>query len=103
MLCTDRDSGHAKYYFFDREWNLLRINKAGLNVPIGFTVPKPDGIDDVFGYAEKLSKPFKFVRADFYLVNGKVYFGELTFTPGGGMDFNRLPETDILFGKMLHL
>lgn len=103
MLCTDRESGHAKYYFFDREWNLLRINKAGVNAPPGFTVPKPEGIDKVFDYAEKLSNPFKFVRADFYLVKGKVYFGELTFTPGGGMDFNRLPETDIQFGHMLHL
>ncbi len=103
MLCTDRESGHAKYYFFDRAWNLLRINKAGKDAPPGFSLPKPEGIDNLFNYAEKLSEPFKFVRADFYLIKGHVFFGELTFTPGGGMDFNRLPETDIEFGNMLHL
>ena len=103
MLCTERQQGHAKYYFFDREWNLLRINKAGKNAPEGFALPKPEGIDKMFDYAEILSQPFKFVRADFYLVGGKVYFGELTFTPGGGMDFNRLPETDIAFGNMVQL
>jgi len=32
-----------------------------------------------------LSKPFPFVRADFYNVDGKPIFGELTFTPAAGM------------------
>lgn len=103
MLCVGRQNGRAKYYFFDCDWNFLRINRAGVEAPEGFTVPKPEGIDLAFQYAQKLSAPFPFVRADFYLLDGKVYFGELTFTPGGAMDNNRLPETDLMFGNMLHL
>ena len=32
-----------------------------------------------------LSVGFKFLRVDLYNVNGKVYFGELTFYPASGM------------------
>lgn len=103
MLCTGRESGHAKYYFFDKNWNFLRINRNGKEAPEGFSIPKPAGIDMAFEYAERLCEPFKFVRVDLYLVQGRVYFGELTFTPSGGMDSSRLPETDLMFGKMLHI
>lgn len=91
------------FYFFDRQWQLQRLNKQGKVAPEGFTLPKPKGMDRLFKYAETLSKPFPFVRADFYLENGKAYFGELTFTPGGGFDRGRLPETDLLFGQMVNL
>ena len=42
-------------------------------------------------------------NACLYLENGKAYFGELTFTPGGGFDSGRLPESDLLFGSMVNL
>ena len=105
LMCSGRDAtGHgAKYYLFNREWELLRYNKAGKTAPEGFTLPKPDGIEKVFDYAEKISKPFPFVRADFYLEHGKVTFGELTFTPDGGFDVNRLPETQIMYGDMVKI
>ena len=35
--------------------------------------------------AKILSKDFKFVRVDLYDINGKVYFGELTFSPTNGV------------------
>lgn len=105
LVCEGRnlDGKGADFYFFDRDWNLLRYNKSGMKAPEGFTLPKPEGMDRLFEYAEKLSKPFPFVRADFYLENGKPYFGELTFTPGGGYDTERLPQTQLLFGDMVKL
>ena len=36
-------------------------------------------------YVEQIVKPFKFVRCDMYYMNGKVYFGEATFTPCSGI------------------
>lgn len=104
MLCYGRDAqGHgARFYFFDRDWNLKRYNVAGKEAPADFTVPKPEGIEQVFEYAEKISKPFPFVRADFYLEKGKLTFGELTFTPCGGFDSGRLPETQLYFGSLVH-
>lgn len=64
---------------------------------------KPEGFELLFEYAEKLTKPFPFVRADFYLENGKVIFGEITFTPSGGFDSDRLPETQIIFGNKVNI
>lgn len=104
LCCYGRSLDHRPaFYFFDKNWQLQRFNKMGKEAPEGFTMPKPEGMDDLFRYAEILSKPFPFVRADFYLENGKAYFGELTFTPGGGYDMNRLPETQLKFGQMVNL
>lgn len=103
MLCTDRESGHPKYYFFDRERNLVRLNKRGLAAPEGFTIPMPDGYDKLFEYADKLSAPFPFVRADFYLEKGSVIFGELTFTPCGGYDVNIPREQNVFLGNLVVL
>ena len=36
-------------------------------------------------YARILSKPFPYVRVDFYEVDGKLYIGELTFTTYGNI------------------
>lgn len=104
LVCVGRNiNGHdTAYYFFDKEWKLKRYNKRGKEAPEDFTLPKPDGLEKLFEYAEKLTKPFPFVRADFYLEKGKVTFGELTFTPCGGFDVHRLPETQLLFGEMVN-
>ena len=104
LCCIGRQEGQKpSFYFFDKEWNLQRLNRQGIEAPENFSIPKPDGMDALFGYAEILSKPFPFVRVDFYLERGKAHFGELTFTPSGGFDYGRLPETDLLFGKMVDL
>lgn len=60
LVCTGRSSdGHGtKYYFFDRNWNLLRYNKTGKEAPAGYTTPKPEGVEKLFEYAEKPPKPF---------------------------------------------
>ena len=103
FLCMERETGHTKFYFFDRDWNLCRLNKDSMNAPADFKVEKPPFVDKLFEYAEKLSEPFPFVRTDFYIVGDKIYFGELTFTPSGGLDAKRPEETDLMFGKMLDI
>ena len=62
----------------------------------------PDGFVKMKQYAMKLATDFKFVRADFYLLNGEVIFGELTFTPSAGLDVS-LQEADAILGGQLRL
>lgn len=102
LLCTERELGKAKYYYFDRNWNLMPYTKDAIENP-NIKIDKPEGIDEAFEYAEKLAKPFPFVRVDFYLEQGRTIFGELTFTPARGMDKKRLPEVDRKFGELLKL
>lgn len=50
-----------------------------------------------------LSKDFRFVRVDLYQIEEKVYFGELTFTPDGGMLSYFTGEFDKNMGQLLFL
>ena len=103
LLCIGRETGHTKFYFFNERWELCRHNKAGKAAPEGFTVPKPEGMDEMFRIAARLSEGFPFVRVDLYNIKGRIYFGELTFFPASGLDANRLPEADRYFGEMIDL
>lgn len=103
MVCVDRNIGKTKFYFFDEDWNLLRINKGGLSVPEDFTMPKPKGIDKMFKIALILSKGHSFVRVDLYNVSGKIYFGELTLFPDSGLDPNLLETTDLRWGELVKI
>lgn len=63
----------------------------------------PEQISEITGYAEKLAKGIPYVRVDFYLVDGQVYFGEMTFcTWNGFLEFTP-PEWDRKLGDMLTL
>lgn len=103
MVCLDRHLNDTKFYFFNHDWELLRLNIRGKNAPKGFTIPKPKTMDEMFDIASRLSKGMKFVRIDLYEIRGHVYFGEYTFFPDSGLDKNILKDTDIRFGKLLKL
>ncbi len=103
MLCLERGTKQTKFYFFDRDWNLLRYNRRGIDAPEGFTLPKPPMMERMFDMADRLSQGLPFARIDLYNVDGRIYFGEITFYPSSGFDSNLLPATDACFGRMIHL
>lgn len=101
MVCVGREEGWPRFYFFDREFGLLRINRDSAEAPEGFSLPKPEGLAEAFEAADRLSRGFPFVRVDLYLTKQGVRFGEMTFTPAAALDNRRLPETDLLFGGLM--
>ena len=103
MICLGRNLGKPAYYFFDPDWKLMKINPEGVSAPEGFTLKKPASIDKMYEYAEKLSKPFKFVRVDFFDYKDKAIFGELTFTPAGCVDLDYTDEGFYILGDMIDL
>lgn len=50
-------------------------------------IPKPKCLDEMLQIAKNLSAEFPLVRVDFYVINNKPYFGELTFTSSGGLNY----------------
>ena len=101
MVCIGREQNvKPKFYYFDIKGNLQR---DGLKAPQDFKYDIPAGWDEMIKYAEKLSAPFPFVRADFYLEKGQVIFGELTFTPAAGLDDGKLHTTDLILGEHIVL
>lgn len=87
---------------FDAQWN---------KVPVKFgypehehKIPKPTNLDEMLRLSRMLSKQFPFVRVDFYSINEKIFFGELTFTPGAGIGNLFKPrEADLMFGSLIDL
>ncbi len=53
--------------------------------------------------AQKLSTDFKFVKVDMYNINGKIFIGELTFTPSMGLQGFIPEEWNLKFGDKLKL
>lgn len=105
LVCTDRfkdGTNRASYYFFDRNWNFLPYNKGDKDKKIP-NIKKPENLEEMFRIAEILAKDFLFSRIDLYNVNGKIYFGEITLSPNSGFDPDITFETDLEFGKKLHI
>lgn len=64
----------------------------------------PDNFNEMVEVATKLCKGFKYVRVDLYrLNNGEIYFGEMTFTPSGGLVRWRPEEMDLIMGDKILL
>lgn len=65
--------------------------------------PKVAEYDRMVQLAQKLAEPFDFVRVDFFLAGHRIYFGELTFSPGGGIRIFKPYEYNLTFGEKLEI
>lgn len=91
----------VKFDFFDMEYNHLPIRNGHPNAE---QVPqKPKCFEEMRELAGKLSEGIPQLRVDFYEVNGKVYFGELTFAHFSGMVPFEPEEWDKTFGDWIDL
>lgn len=82
LVVFDRDSDY-KLVTYDLGWN--KINLLTDDYFTEEDIPKPVNLNDMIEYATILSKDFDFVRVDLYDTGERVIFGELTFTPHGGL------------------
>lgn len=96
------DSEKTQRSYFDKEFNLLPISSKKYTQTKS-KISKPKNFTKMFILAEALAGNFPHVRVDFYEVNGKVYFGELTFFHGGGVIPFYPEEWDYTFGSWLTL
>ncbi|MEZ4803713.1 MAG: ATP-grasp fold amidoligase family protein [Gelidibacter sp.] len=76
----DREDDH-KQGCFDLEFNLLPFGKSKNYKSISSDIEKPSNLSEMIELSEQLADDLPFVRVDFYSVNGKSIFGEMTFYP----------------------
>lgn len=95
-------STNTKSNFYDLDWNLLD-KEIGYPSDPSAIISKPDTLDEMLELSRKLSKDFPHVRVDFYDINNKVIFGELTFTSENGMGRFHPPEFEKELGSYLNL
>ena len=90
---------------FDMNWNCINHNLSGSeHFRIGEgNISKPKTFNLMMEAAKKLSEGHPQVRVDFYEVNGKLYFGEMTFTSNGGYMRYFTPNFLLELGKKIKL
>lgn len=107
LVISDRKPGivgHVRYHYYDPNWKRVRnvLRDARMDSDISET-EKPACYEKMLAAAVKLAKPFPFVRVDFYSINGRAYFGELTFTPAGGLEDKWTDEVQERLGALITL
>ncbi|MEP2279096.1 ATP-grasp fold amidoligase family protein, partial [Maribacter sp.] len=65
------------------KWSSPKENGKSTD-PSSEDLERPKTLKEMIRLSELLAKPFKYVRVDWYDVDGKLYFGELTFHHDGG-------------------
>lgn len=102
----DREGINARCVF-DESWKVIPFYWGNSNqkeyVPCPVNIPKPASFEKMKEIGAKIAKFFKYVRVDFYDVDGKLYVGEITLHHGGGFDRFRPEEYDRIYGERLKL
>lgn len=80
MVAVERDAGVKRFFVNQSFSDLHFIHEYEKE---DYKRYKPKSWDEMIKISSELGRDFPFVRVDLYDVNGKVIFGELTFTPNG--------------------
>lgn len=101
FIASDRGSKteETKFDFFDTNFNHLPFTNGHPNSKKKIT--KPQGFDEMKKIAALLSKGHPHLRVDLYDINGKIYFGELTFYHWSGMTTFEPMEWDYKLGEWI--
>lgn len=98
----DRFIEHRANYY-DPQGNLLDLGEKICPPNKEKVIVLPDNKEKMLQLAEKLSTNIPFLRVDFYDVNGKIYFGELTFFPASGWGEFTDEKWDYKLGEWIKL
>ena len=103
-VSLDRE-GRNYRNIYDQNWIPLHFkwaNKYKINKTMrGPEIPAPDSFLKMKELGSEIAKLFPYVRVDFYDVDGKLFFGEVTLCHGGGFDKFEPLEMDTHFGNKL--
>lgn len=96
LVCTNRSKEVYKNVF-DLDWRPLHVIVGAKENPE--KLRQPSCFYQMIEMANRLAEGIPFVRVDLYEVNGKIYFGEMTFTPATGVLFHFSDDFLIEQGK----
>lgn len=107
VYCSVDREGMNKRNIYDSDWNPIIMAWSGPYVdPIESRGPEilaPKSLEKMKEYGEIIAKDFKYVRVDYYDVDGVLYFGEITMHHGSGFDIFVPDRYDLFFGEKLNL
>lgn len=94
---------HHQANYYDHNWDLLPFGEVLCPPNPMHLIEKPKNLEEMFELARILASGNKFLRVDFYNINGRIYFGEMTFYPASGMGNFTPKEWDLKLGDFLNL
>jgi hypothetical protein len=97
---TDREHDHRRAVY-TRDWQPVDV-RFGVDRPVSQPA-RPQTLEAMLRAAETLGAEFDFVRVDFYEVNGRPLFGEMTFYPDSGLGTFTPPSFDTELGALWHI
>jgi hypothetical protein len=100
LVISDRFGNATHGDVYDVDWNHLDI-AIGDYKRSAAPAPRPPHLEAVLDVAARLCDDFDYVRVDLYAPDDRVYFGELTFTPGAGVLPFTPDSVDYEWGKLL--
>ena len=103
LVCKDRftKTGLTED-FFTPDWEHLDLRRP-THPNAASAIAKPAELAEMLALAKTLSVNIPFLRVDFYIIEHKVYFSELTFFPASGFERFVPEEWDAVLGSYLHL
>lgn len=102
LYMCDRGTEQISAAFFDENWNF--ISEPGKSYKkFSNDVKAPVCLKKMMDVSRKLAEPFEFVRMDYYVINDKLYFGEMTFTPAGCMFVSECKVNGKEMGELLDI
>ena len=93
-------NGNNTYNLYHLAWERSNIEYGAHSE---HDTPRPVCLQEMLDLSAKLSKGIKHLRVDWYVIQGKLYFGELTFYNAGGFSHFSTYEDDLKCGKFLRL
>ncbi|MBA4744723.1 glycosyl transferase [Muricauda sp. TY007] len=111
MINVDIGRGGDNQYcnWYNKQWNREpyewggRIRNGTYAKPSEEDVEKPECLQEMIQLSQKLAKDFKYLRVDWYIINNKLYFGELTLYHHAGSKPIYPFEWDLTLGDKLIL
>ena len=104
-LHQGRFTNHQSQDYYDLNWNKTSIsqgNVAGFGCST-INVAKPKCLEKMIELTKILAKDIPQVRIDWYVINDKLYFGEITFFDGSGFDKFDDPKDDERLGDWIKI
>lgn len=106
VYCSVDRLGENYRCVYSPEWERIELewvekqDHKGLHGP---DISRPASFEEMVRVGKEIAKDFTYVRTDFYDVDGKMYFGEITLFHGGGFDTMEPPKWDLYYGNKLRL
>lgn len=102
QVITNRKGNNFNVNYYNLQWQPIKVKRIDRK-PNKEKIVRPFNYDKMIYFSEMIAKDYPFVRMDFYEVDKRLYFGEVTFFPANGFIKFSSKEEDEKWGKYLNL